>query len=209
MNRYRFFCLLSRAVLKLFFRIEVYGLDNVPPEGPFIIAPNHVSFIDPVAAGAFIERDMHYMARDSLFRMPLLGRLIRWCNAFPVSRDSPGAKTMKKALSVLKGGGGLLVFPEGRRSINGKLQKGTPGIGMLSVMAGAPVIPALIMGTDNALPVNGKWIRFAKTRVYFCRALRPPPVASRDIYQRFAGEIMAALSEKLEEVLNAGQNNIG
>ncbi len=200
MNRYGVFCFLSRIILKAFFRIEIHGTENIPDDGPFIIAPNHVSFIDPVAAGAFIRRDVYYMARESLFSIPFLGALITWCNAFPVRRQSPGPRAMRRALSVLKSGSGLLVFPEGRRSTDGKIQEGNAGVGMLAVSAGAPVVPVLLLGTDRALPVNAIWIRSVKISVYYCEPVYPPGCRSRGVYRRIMEEAMKRIRDKRKEV---------
>jgi 1-acyl-sn-glycerol-3-phosphate acyltransferase len=199
-NRYGFFCFLSRTALRVFFRIEVYGAENIPSSGPFIIAPNHISFLDPPAAGAFIRREVYYMARGSLFEIPLLGRLITWCNAFPVRRGSPGPAALRKALAVLKKGRGLLVFPEGKRSSDGKLNEGTPGVGMLAQSAGAPVVPAFIRGTDRALPVGALFIRTARISVYYLEPVIPPEKASREAYRRITEEVMKRIRQKSMEI---------
>ncbi len=200
MKRYDFFCMASRAMLRSMFRIEVHGLENVPEKGAFILAPNHISFLDPLAAGAFVGRDVYYMARESLFRIPGLGRVITWCNAFPVKRDSPGAGAMRTALAVLKGGGGLLVFPEGRRSPDGSLGEGNPGVALLSRVSGAPIVPVLIRGTDKALPVDARCVRFAKVVVHYMEPVDPPGSSSREDYARTAEEVMQSIRQKLREV---------
>ncbi len=200
MRRYGFFCLLSRIVLRVFFRMEVYGLENIPSGGAFIIAPNHISFVDPPAAGAFVSREVFYMARESLFSIPVLGRLITWCNSIPVTRGEPGIKTMRTALSVLKKGHGLVLFPEGRRSPDGKLHEGSSGVGMLAAAAGAPVVPALICGTEKALPVAARFIRFAKVRVFYLEPVYPPPGKSRGVYNEITEEVMERISNKSMEI---------
>ncbi len=200
MKRYDFFCFLSRVFLRGCFRIEVYGLENIPPTGPFIIAPNHVSFIDPLAAGAFSGRDVYYMARDSLFKIPLLGKLITWCNAFPVKRNNPGAAPMRRALSVLRRGEGLLVFPEGRRSLDGNINPGSSGVGLLAVLTQAPVVPVFIAGTEKALPPEAVCLRFAKVKVFYLDPVFPPKGSSREDYARVAGEVMDRLMQKRREI---------
>ncbi len=200
MSRYGFFCLLSRVFLRVFSRIEVYGLENIPSSGAFILAPNHISFIDPPAAGAFVGREVYYMARKSLFDIPALGRIISWCNAFPVSRDGQENRAMRRALSVLKNGRGLLLFPEGRRSPDGKLHEASPGVGMLSSAARAPVVPVLIQGTDRALPVGARFIRLAKVRVFYLEPVPPPGEKSRAAYKEIAEEAMKRIREKSGEI---------
>lgn len=199
MTRYSYICVLAKIVLKLLFRIHVKGLGNIPRTGSFIIAANHISFLDPVAVGAFIPRSLHYMGRDSLFDIFILGWVLRMCQAFPVRRDNPHPGTIKKALSILRSGSGLLLFPEGTRSVDGKLQKGGPGLGMLALLARAPIIPTVIMGTEKALPVDARWIRLEKVQVDFGKPLAPPPLEEnkkrRQLYQAVTDEVMRRIKD--------------
>ena len=117
---YRIAQVLSFLYLKIFHRLEIEGLDNVPKEGAFILASNHASFIDPPALGCRVNRNLHYFAKDSLFVGPL-GYLIRKLNSIPVNRGQLDLKTLRSTISVLKNGSPLLVFPEGTRSQNGQL----------------------------------------------------------------------------------------
>ena len=194
MSRYFFICFLARILLRSLFRIRVKGAGNIPRAGPFIIAPNHISFLDPVAVGVFVPRDLYYMAKDTLFDIPFLKWLLRLCQAFPVRRDRPHPQTMKRALSVLISGKGLLLFPEGTRSISGKLLKGNPGLGMLASVSAAPVIPTLIVGTEKALPVDAHWIRLEKVQIQFGKPVFPAPVEEnrnrRQTYQALTDEVM-------------------
>ncbi len=199
MSRYSFICFLARILLKSLFRIRVKGAENIPRAGPFIIAPNHISFLDPVAVGAFVPRDLYYMSRDTLFDIPFLKWLLRLCQAFPVKRDKPHPQTMNRALAVLSSGKGLLLFPEGTRSISGKLLKGNPGLGMLASAAAAPVIPTLIVGTKKALPVNAHWIRLETVQVQFGKPVFPAPIKKnrdrRQIYQALTDEVMKRIRD--------------
>lgn len=199
MITYFIICFGARILLKIFFRIRVDGIRNIPRKGPFIIAPNHISFLDPVAAGAFIPRSLYYMARDTLFDIPFLGALIKACHTFPVRRGKPHPRTMKKALSILKSGNGLLLFPEGTRSINGKLREGSPGLGMLASLSGAPVIPTLLEGTEKALPVHAEWIRMKKVRVRYGKPVFPHCVKGgkrdRELYQAISKGVMKRIGD--------------
>ncbi len=199
MTRYQFMCFLARIILKLLFRISVYGVQNIPREGPFIIAPNHISFLDPPVAGAFVPRSLYYMARDTLFDIPFLRELITICQTFPVRRGRPSPRTMRKALSILGSGNGLLLFPEGTRSIDGELGKGGPGLGMLASLARAPVIPTAVFGTDKALPIDAHWIRLEKIQVRYGKPVFPPQTDSdrnrRQLYQTLTDEVMRRIKD--------------
>lgn len=151
MNRtYRLAQFLSYCYLKCFHRFEVKGLGNVPPKGGFILACNHLSYLDPPAVGCRIPRNLHYFARDSLFFGPL-GLLITKLNSIPVNRDQLDLGTLRKVLTVLKGGEPVLVFPEGTRSSDGTLQKSQKGLGLLVHKSGVPVLPARLHGSFEIL----------------------------------------------------------
>ncbi|MGB0355100.1 MAG: lysophospholipid acyltransferase family protein [Opitutales bacterium] len=151
MNRtYRLAQFLSYCYLKCFHRFEVKGLGNVPPKGGFILACNHLSYLDPPAVGCRIPRNLHYFARDSLFFGPL-GLLITKLNSIPVNRDQLDLGTLRKVLTVLKGGEPVLVFPEGTRSPDGTLQKSQKGLGLLVHKSGVPVLPARLHGSFEIL----------------------------------------------------------
>lgn len=151
MNRtYRLAQFLSYCYLKCFHRFEVKGLGNVPPKGGFILACNHLSYLDPPAVGCRIPRNLHYFARDSLFFGPL-GLLITKLNSIPVNRDQLDLGTLRKVLTVLKGGEPVLVFPEGTRSPDGTLKKSQKGLGLLVHKSGVPVLPARLHGSFEIL----------------------------------------------------------
>ena len=162
MNKtYRLAQFLSYCYLKCFHRFEVNGLGNVPPKGGFILACNHLSYLDPPAVGCRIPRNLHYFARDSLFFGPL-GLLITKLNSIPVNRDQLDLGTLRKVLSVLKGGEPVLVFPEGTRSQDGTLQKSQKGLGLLVHKSGVPVLPARLHGSFEILGKGKLFPRIGK-----------------------------------------------
>ncbi len=147
---YRITQYLSFIYFKIFHRFEIIGIENIPESGAFVLASNHLSFLDPPALGCKINRNLHYFARDSLFVGPL-GFLIRRLNSIPVNRGHLDLGTLKRTLGVLKSGEPLLVFPEGTRSIDGNLSQAKKGIGLLIDKAKCPVIPARIQGSFEIL----------------------------------------------------------
>ena len=194
---YRFAQLISFFYFKAFHRFKVYGLDNIPSSGPFILASNHQSFFDPPALGCRLPRNLHYFARDSLFFWPL-GILIRNLNSIPVNRSTLDIKTLKLVLSVLNQGNPLLVFPEGTRSCNDQIQSGKKGIGLLLAKSGVPVVPAKVIGGCKVLgrgmifPRIGKQIVIKYGSVVYMKDLDPGKSASNRyevIAQRVISEI--------------------
>jgi 1-acyl-sn-glycerol-3-phosphate acyltransferase len=156
------------ALMRLFFRLEVVRPDLVPATGPVLIVSNHVSLLDPPLVGGSAPRPLYFMAKEELFRVPLFGRLIRSLNARPVRRDGSDMRALKAALGQLEEGHALLVFPEGTRGEEGQpLREGKPGVGMLAVLSGAPVVPAYVSGSGAALPRGRTLPRPVRVRVTF------------------------------------------
>ncbi|MFH0790509.1 MAG: lysophospholipid acyltransferase family protein [Candidatus Omnitrophota bacterium] len=181
------FRFLSFLAIKLIFPIEVYGLENIPKTGGFILASNHASYLDPVVLGAMCPRYMHFMARHDLFGNPLSSWFLSQLNAFPVRRNSADISALKKAIRLVKKGEGLLLFPEGSRQVEGISFNPQSGIGFLAVKINAPVIPALIRGTELAMPKGSKGIRRVKISVYFGKQI---PIERSMPYHDIALQIM-------------------
>lgn len=156
------------ALMRLLFRLEVVNAGLVPATGPVLLVSNHVSMLDPPLVGGAAPRPLVFMAKEELFRIPLFGRLIRALNARPVRRDGSDMRALKAALAVLAEGHAVLVFPEGTRGEEGgTLREGKPGVGMLAVLSGAPVVPVFVSGSGAALPRGRALPRPTKVRVSF------------------------------------------
>ena len=204
---YRAGWLLSRLAFKVYFRWRVYHSERVPLTGPVILAANHASFIDPPLVGAGLQREINYLARESLFRYPGVGAILRGVNSVPVDRDGGGAAGLKAILNRLLAGGGIILFPEGTRTRDGKLQPARSGIGLAVIKSTAPVVPVRVFGTFEAY---GRQMRFPRPRrvavIYgpplLFEALRSEAKTCskprlKEIYQQVADEIMSAVA-KLE-----------
>src|SRR5712672_3763253 len=111
-----------RAFYKYYCGCSVYNSGRVPLKGPVILAANHASFLDPPLVGSGLKRDINYLARKSLFRYPVLGWILRTVNAVPVDRDGGGAAGLRAIMNRLHAGGAIILFPEGTRTRDGKLQ---------------------------------------------------------------------------------------
>ena len=136
------------------FQIRIDGIGNVPREGGVILACNHQSFLDPVLVGMRLPREIHFMARRSLFRNPVFGALIVALNAFPIQRDSRDVKGVKETIARLRAGNALLIFPEGTRTRDGNIAPVKAGIGMIAKRAAVPIVPVLIEGAYKVWPRN-------------------------------------------------------
>lgn len=186
------------VLMRLYFRVEARGTEHVPSEGPVLLVANHVSLLDPPLIGGMSRRPLSFMAKEELFRVPLLGWLILHLNARPVRRDNSDPRALKDALKVLHAGEALLVFPEGTRGPEGAVREAKPGAGMLAVMSGAAVVPVYIRGSGRALPRGRVWPRPAKVVVRFGPPLAfkaAPTDGRKEHYRAAAGEMMRAIAQ--------------
>lgn len=143
---------------------EVRGREHVPKSGGLIVASNHVSYLDPPLVGTAAVRELHFLAKEELFRPPVFGSLIRAYNAIPIRRGVADLSGLSKAIDVLRSGQAMIMFPEGTRSRDGQLRAARPGIGMLAVGTDALIVPCSILGSDRP----GGWLtRRTKLRVWF------------------------------------------
>jgi 1-acyl-sn-glycerol-3-phosphate acyltransferase len=140
---------------RIFFRMEFHGIENVPAKGPFIIASNHQSFLDPLFAGICI-RPVCFMARDTLFKNWFFGPLLLSVNAIPVRRGQADIASIRAILEKLKQGRGVCLFPEATRTNDGKIASLKGGFTLLSRRGNAPVVPVLIDGAFECWPRHKK-----------------------------------------------------
>ena len=143
---------LSRFGANCFWKFRVFGLENVPASGGVLLASNHQSYLDPVLVAMVLPREMHFMARRTLFRNPAFRVIIAGYNAFAIERDTADVKGVKEAIARLEAGNILLVFPEGTRTGDGSIGRMKPGIGMLAERAAVPIVPVLIEGAYEVWP---------------------------------------------------------
>lgn len=147
---YGFFHFLAGTVFRMWFRGEVVGTENFPREGPFLIASNHASHLDPPFVGSQIPRQMRFFARKSLWNNRLLAWWLDRVETIPVERDSGDIGAIKRVLQALKENRVVVLFPEGTRSPDGHLQKPKAGVGLMACKTGVPVVPCRVYGSFAA-----------------------------------------------------------
>jgi 1-acyl-sn-glycerol-3-phosphate acyltransferase len=184
----------------ILFRLRVIGRENFNVEGPVIIAANHQSYLDPPLIGVAFPGELHYLARNTLFKNRLANWILTEVNAIPVDRDRGDVGAFRAVLKLLKDGHRTVIFPEGTRTLTGQIQKARPGIGMIIAKTLVPVIPARIFGSFEAWPKNGKFKPYPIT-VIVGKPIRftSEDVASdeREIYQKISERILGEIA-KLE-----------
>lgn len=178
-----------RVVGAALWGLRTVGQGQVPSRGGVILAANHQSYLDPPFVAACLPRETSFMARRSLFEIPLLGPIIVACNAFPIERNSGDVRGVKNAIDRLRSGSALLLFPEGTRSRDGRIGPLKGGLRMIAERAGVPVVPVLVDGAYRVWP-KGRLFPRLRGRVYI-RFGKPLPTDGTD--EDFAGRLRSAL----------------
>jgi len=142
---------------RAYFGVRFEGVENIPPEGPLIIASNHVTYADPPLVSIPVRRPVYYMAWSALFRIPVLSSLIRRLRAFPVEIEAADPKATRETVRLLDAGAAVMIFPEAGRSPDGRLQRFRPGAFRLACSRKVPVLPVTIIGGSESWP-PGRWL---------------------------------------------------
>lgn len=195
---YRLCAGIVAGLSKLLFRPTVIGAENIPLEGPVLIAPIHRSNVDFALTLFISKRKAFFMAKDSLFRVPLLGPLITHLGAFPVHRGSADRESMAHSEAVLQQGHALVLFPEGTRQEGRTVAPLHDGAMFVAARTGAKVVPVGIGGSDRAMPKGAKLPRPSKIRIVVGQPIDPPLAEGR--------VSRSALSAKSEELRVALEN---
>jgi 1-acyl-sn-glycerol-3-phosphate acyltransferase len=184
-----------RLVFGIILRVDLRGLENIPPTGPVVFGISHSSFIDPLIAGAYAPRDVVPMAKTEVFRLPIIGLIVRLYGAFPVRRGEVDMKAMKTALRVLHSGYGLIIAPEGHRSESGALQQGREGAIILSLRSGAPILPVAVWG-GKLFWKNLMRLRKTDIMYYVDKPVIPAvmPKATREQVSAMSDELMLLIA---------------
>jgi len=136
--------LVIKPVLKVLYGLRIINKENIPAEGGCIIYANHTSYLDPIVIGAMLDRPINFMAKEELFRIPIIGSIIKLWGAFPVRRNTADITAIRQALNVIKRGEIFGIFPEGTRNKEGRVTVLQPGAALIALKANVPAIPIFI-----------------------------------------------------------------
>jgi len=206
---YRFTLCVAWGVFRLLYRHQIYGLEHYIKRAA-IIAPNHTSYWDPPLVAVSWPEEVHFLAREGLFRNPVFGAFIRKMNSHPVSGDVGDVSVFKTIIELLKEGKQLVLFPEGGRT-EGELGEIKPGIGMLVMRSNAVIVPTYIHGASRIWGRKKKFPKlFGKTAVVF-----GTPIAWESFSHLEKKEAQIAIADalhtsilKLKEWYDSGQIGI-
>jgi 1-acyl-sn-glycerol-3-phosphate acyltransferase len=183
---------------------EIYGVENVPATGGAVVAPNHVSYLDPPIVAACLPRPTYFMAKRELFEVPFLGWFIHTHRAFPVERGTADTAALRHAIDVVRQGQLLIIFPEGTRSQDGTIGEGELGCALVAGRACVPIIPCAVVGTDRMLPRGARFLRRARIYVAFGEPVSVMP----DDQGRLTRAQLRAATEVLMSRLQALHQNL-
>ncbi len=196
MRWFRFARWLCKVFCNLFFRIQVYGRENVPDKGAFVLVSNHQSYLDPVFCGIPLKRPLYFLARDSLFDSWFFGWLISSVNTIPVRRGKPDLAAVKKVIGKLKEGGGVCLFPEGTRTMDGRIMPFKGGFGLLCRRGGASVVPVLIDGAFECWPRHKKI--FSSGSIVVCYGKAIPAEKVKEMSERELAEVLTDTLRRMQ-----------
>jgi len=193
---------------RLYWRIRLEGTQHIPADGPLIIAPNHVTYADPVLICIPIPFAVHFMAWDALFRVPGFAWLIRRLRAFPVQIESADPRSTREAVRLLQAGSAVMIFPEAGRTPDGRLQRFRPGAFRLACSLKVPVLPVTILGGHESWPPGRILPRPGRLSIIYHPVVPPPDepdprVAARILAQQVRDVIATRLPATEQPDLSA------
>jgi len=182
---------------RAYFGVRFEGVHNIPL-GPLIIAPNHVTYVDPPLVTLPVRRPIYYMAWRQLFRVPGFGWLLARLRAFPVDVEVVDRHAIRKTVSLLQAGEAVMIFPEGGRSPDGRLQPFKAGAFRLACALGVPVIPVTIVGGHETWPPHRRFPRPGRVTIVFHPPIVPMPGATlKTAARELAKQVRAAITSSL------------
>lgn len=194
---------LAFAVVHSKYKVKYIGTENVPLDRGIILAPNHITALDPVIVGSGIPGcNLHFIAKKELFENKVVGWFLTQLNSFPVDRSKFDFDAINYAVEIVKNGGALGIFPEGTRSKDFKPQKGKGGIGYIAKMCKCDIVPVSIYTCDEAKSGTRLTVRYGKPIKYEEMGFDESSTKMKDV--RKAGVLVM---ERINELWEAGHGD--
>ena len=187
-------------LLKIYNRCSIKWLEKLNSNEKFIVACNHASNLDPLVVGCFFPRTLRYLAKEELFHNKFFAACITALGAVPVARDSnaSAAGALRGFMKLYQDGSDVLIFPEGGRSLDGKMQALEGGVAVIAARCQAPVLPVFIKGSFEAMPTGAKFVKPKKIKLTFGK----PLIFSEEVYKSKDGRkiIMTELEKAMKDL---------
>lgn len=209
---YGFLWLLARGVSKICFRYRVEG--QVPRTGGLLIAANHASYLDIPLLGCGLTRRAWYLGRNDLFPIPVMKEILQSLGWIPVKLGRLDREAFGKAISLIRSGKVVVIFPEGGRSHDGHLRDPKAGIGVIVSQTGCPVVPAYLKGTFDVLPPGASWPRFRSVEVRFGDPIQfevekhQERAATKQFYQQVSRTVIEQIAALGQVPVPKGKDNL-
>lgn len=189
---------LTKLIARTLFSFKVVHGERIIETGGALLAMNHQSFVDPPLAGICCKRDIYFLARKTLLDWPILGPILPKMNVVPVNQERADMSALKTVIKLVKAGNCTIIFPEGGRTEDGKLQPAQPGLGLVIAKTLVPVIPMRIFGAYEAYPTGAKFPKRHPITIvvgepmYFTEA--DLTSGGRDLYQKLSERVMERIA---------------
>jgi len=189
-------------ILRTLWRIDTQGEEHVPDQGPAILASNHLSYLDHFLMPAVVDRPVYFISKAEHFDVPVQSWLFEQWGVIPLERGEGDDEALEQAAAVLEDGDLFGIYPEGTRSIDGRLHKGHTGVARLALRVGVPIVPVGMVGTYEALPKGESLPRFPEVEVLFGE-----PMTFEDLHGRH--EEYNVVRKVTDQVMHAIQGLTG
>lgn len=182
-------------MLHAYFKGKIYGAKNVPQSGAVIVVSNHASYFDPPIVSNCVRRPVAYMAKEELFKVPVLAQAIKLYGAYPVSRGTADRNAIRAALEFLENGWALGVFLEGTRTTDGRITDPKKGAALLAAKSQAPFLPVSLWGSEQILQPGSSLPRPVPLTIRIGELIDPPSSTNRDELERVTQKCATVINE--------------
>ena len=206
---YRIIRFLIEVFCRIYFRLRVFGSDNIPKTGAFILAPIHRSNVDTPIVSVVTKRRLRFMGKDSLWKIKPIGVILSALGGFPVTRGSADLEALKRCLAVLKLGEPLVMFPEGTRQSGPKIHPLFDGAAYLAIKADVPIVPVGFGGTEGVMPKGSKMVLPRRCSVVVGKPIYPPKSETGRLPRTATSDLTAELIAALQVVFDQAKQKVG